>query len=169
MGFCDIQEASYDRLTTYHNQNRVLCEISPNILYQYVLMVLWFFFVASISVSICGLVSYIGGHLYRVIFFSKASPKGTLYKFLSLREIEYLQFIKKKNMVVYGDVLRKLKQHRFNTHDAGGGGVVDSDYEASNKLVYSSFLRVWFRCRLQYSRGAWDPYGSRKRRHLKRW
>lgn len=131
MGYCDIREASLDTRTVFHNTNRVICEISPNILYQYVLMVLWFFFVASIAVSVAGFFSYLGGHIYRMIFFS--SPKNSIYGCLSLREIEYLQFIKKKNLVVYGDVLRKLKQHRFHaTYDKESAG---SEYEASNNLI----------------------------------
>ena len=71
MGYCDISEASKDTRMVFHNENRVLCEISPNILYQYVLMVLWFFFVASIFVSAIGLVNYVGSHLYRLVYMGR--------------------------------------------------------------------------------------------------
>ena len=54
MGYCDVHEASIDLRNTFHNENRYICEISPHILYQYVLAVMWFFFIASCLIATTG-------------------------------------------------------------------------------------------------------------------
>ena len=59
MGFCDIHESSLEKRIAFHNKNRFICEISPHILYQYVFMVLWFFFISSVFISLIGLFRYI--------------------------------------------------------------------------------------------------------------
>lgn len=123
MGFCDIEEAMQDTKNVYHNSNKFICEISPNILYQYILMVLWFFFVASIIISIVGLVSYIAKHLYHFAIYCSLEQKS-IYQSLTLREIEYLDYIKRKNLVLYGDVMRILRDERGGISDLHG----DSDY-----------------------------------------
>ena len=64
MGFCDVHEASVDIRNTFHNQNRYICEISPHVLYQYVLAVLWFFFVASCCVAVLGFFTYCCTNVY---------------------------------------------------------------------------------------------------------
>ena len=47
---------------------------------------------------------------------------------LTLREIEYLDFIKRKSMVIYGDVIKKLKQR----HEANEMG---KDFEHSKGFI----------------------------------
>ena len=130
MGYCEVEEASKDELTVHHNSYVFLCEISTNVLYQYVLVVLWFLFIISISISIIGLISALTEHLMHIICFGRSSPKKTITRVLTLRETEYLQFIKKKNMVMYGDVLRKLKQQRSDLQ----GKILDG-FETSNGFV----------------------------------
>ena len=117
MGYCDIHEASLETRVTFHNENRFICEISPHILYQYVLMVLWFFFIASIVVSVLGLLSLVFNHACHMLPLRRNSTKQKILNVLTLREIEYLDIIKKRNMVKYGDVLRKLNEQRFELHE----------------------------------------------------
>ncbi|XP_057297140.1 innexin inx2-like isoform X2 [Hydractinia symbiolongicarpus] len=127
MGLCDIHEATADVSSSTENINKFICEISPNILYQYVLIILWFLFVLSISMSILGLVSNIAEQVYRL---GSATSKKTIYRYITLRETEYLTFIRKKNMVLYGDVLRKLKQQRADLQ-----GKFMEGFETSNGFV----------------------------------
>merc|ERR1711962_38439 len=84
----------------------------------------------GISISILGLSTYVSNHVYRMLQFGRASPKKTVYRHLTLREIEYLQFIKKKDLVTYGDVLRKLKIQRCDSH----GKIRDEDCEEAKTL-----------------------------------
>ena len=113
MGYCDVHEASYDLRNTFHNKNRFICEISPHTLYQYVLVVIWFFFVASNLIALIGLFVYILTNLYYLICYCGAlSPKRKLYHSLTLREIEYLEYIKTRDMAQYGDLLRELKDRQ---------------------------------------------------------
>uniref|UniRef100_A0A7M5XBA1 Innexin n=1 Tax=Clytia hemisphaerica TaxID=252671 RepID=A0A7M5XBA1_9CNID len=130
MGYCEVEEASKDQLTVHHNSYVFLCEISTNILYQYVLVVLWFLFIISICISIIGLLSALFGHLFKLTCYSRSSPKKTIYRVITLREAEYLNFIKTKNMVMYGEVLRKLKQQRSDLQ----GKIIDG-FETSNGFV----------------------------------
>ena len=55
MGMCTIEEATLNRNVLSKNNHVLLCEISTHILYQYVLIVLWFLFIASITISIAGM------------------------------------------------------------------------------------------------------------------
>lgn len=129
MGYCDIQEASLESRITFHNENRFICEISPHILYQYVLMVVWFCFVASIVISIFGLIHYVIYHMFHVLPFRRNASKQTIFQYLTLREIEYLEVIKRKNMVKYGDILRKLREQRVAID-----GKTEDDFVLSEEL-----------------------------------
>lgn len=130
MGFCDINEASLDTRTKFANQNKFICEISTNILYQYVLIVLWFLFIISISISVFGLILNVLGQFYHLLCHARSTPKKTIYRYISLRETEYLIFIKKKNLILYGEILRKLKQTRQDLQGKIGDG-----FETSNGFV----------------------------------
>ena len=134
MGYCEVEEASKDQLTVHHNSYVFLCEISTNILYQYVMVVLWFLFIISITISILGFISALLGYLPNILCYNRNSPKKTISRVLTLRENEYLDFIKKKDMVMYGDVLRKLKQQRSDLQ----GKIVDN-FETSNGFVWYLF------------------------------
>ena len=133
MGYCLIAEAHLDKRQSHHNEFKFVCEISPNILYQYVLMVLWFMFIISIGVSILGLVANVTGHMSTLLCFSSAwakrLPKTQMVKVMTLREAEYLTYIRKKNLVVYGEVLRKLKQQRADMRKISEG------FETANGFV----------------------------------
>lgn len=113
-GFCEIQEASMDIRTVFFNRNKFICEISPNILYQYVFVVLWFVIVISIIISIIGFIVNIAGHVIAMVCFLRQGgrPAWKVQRVLTLRECEYLTFIRRKNIPLYGDVLRKLLQSR---------------------------------------------------------
>jgi len=113
MGFCDIHEASRDVRNTFINRHKFICEISPHVLYQYVMVVLWFLLVVGIVVSICGLLSALFGHLVTVVCFMGAQePARNMYRVLTLREIDYLEYIRRKDMPKYGEILTKLRDER---------------------------------------------------------
>lgn len=113
-GFCEIQEASMDIRTVFFNKNKFICEISPNILYQYVFVVLWFVIIISIIVSIIGFIVHVAGHVLALVCFLREGKSSAwkVQKTLTLRECEYLTFIRRKNIPLYGDILRKLLQSR---------------------------------------------------------
>ena len=131
MGFCEIFEAYKESTHQRQNVNKFICEFSTNILNQYVLIVLWFFFVAGIFISAIGFARNISGHFYQMWCIGGLKrPKKSITCFITLREIEYLDFMKKRNMVLYGDVLRKLRQQRPDLH-----GKVAEGFETSNGFV----------------------------------
>ena len=70
MGICEIHEATKDTTKSFTNANKFICELSPNILYQYVLIILWFFMVFSIAVAIAGLVLNVVGKIYIGTFYN---------------------------------------------------------------------------------------------------
>ena len=61
MGYCDVTEASRDVRNTRVNFHKVLCEISPHVLYQYVLLVFWFMIMIGIVVSVIGVLATLLG------------------------------------------------------------------------------------------------------------
>lgn len=118
MGYCDIHEASLETRIIFHNENKFVCEISPHVLYQYVLMVLWFLFVTSIVISIIGALVYIGKHLRQLLPFGQSYDDYKIIRpVLTLREIEYLDVIKRKNKIKYAAVLKRLKEQRLRINE----------------------------------------------------
>jgi len=110
MGFCEIHESARDVRQSFTNTNKFVCEISPNILYQYVLIILWFLIVFSIIVSIFGLLINLVGHLVTVTCFLRHdNPSKKIYQRLTFREVEYLEMIRRHNIPVFGEIVRKLQ------------------------------------------------------------
>lgn len=105
VGFCDIHEATRDVRNTHINTHRFICEISIHVLYQYVLVVLWFCFVVGVVVSAIGLIKTAGGYGYSLaLFVGKTSLRQ-----LTLREIEYFEIIRNKNKDLYNKVLQLVR------------------------------------------------------------
>ena len=91
---------------------------------------MWFLFIASITVSIFGLILTLLRHSYYFLGLARTTAKETIYRFISLRETEYLVFIKENNLILYGEILRKLKQ----TGQDLEGRIADG-FEMSNSLL----------------------------------
>lgn len=52
---------------------------------------------------------------YQLFFFflrHDGSPEGSLYKSLTLREREYLNLIRQENLLLYSNVLERLKEDK---------------------------------------------------------
>ena len=110
-GICEVFEIRRDATTTREDHHRFVCEISQNILYQYVLLVLWFLFIIGMTLSILGFILKIIDHaLTATCLFAMASQARRVYQVLNLRECEYLEFVRRNNMPVYGQLIRKLKE-----------------------------------------------------------
>ena len=117
MGFCDITEGTKDVRHSFANHNKFICEVSPHILYQYVLVVLWFLLIISIAIALVGFAVNLSSLAY-LLFACKSSKKVSkntrsivkrVTSCLTVREIEYLRFIRTKNLAMYGDVVRILQ------------------------------------------------------------
>ena len=130
MGMCDLNVDVSDGLSRFAKKYKLICEISPNIQYQYLLIIMWFLFIASITVSIFGLILTLLRQSYYFLCLVRTTAKETIYRFISLRETEYLVFIKENNLSLYGEILRKLKQTRQDLEGRTGDG-----FEMSNSLL----------------------------------
>lgn len=110
-GYCEMYESARDVKHTLANQHKFVCELSQNILYQYALLVLWFCVVMGIIISGMGLIVLLVN--YAVGLFG-ARPHGAagkkIFKALTFREIEYLEYLRKKNIVLYQEVLEQVKE-----------------------------------------------------------
>lgn len=109
-GYCELYESAKDIKTNLGNKHKFVCELSQNILYQYCLVVLWFALVFGIVVSVLGVVLLLIHYVIGILGVKSRGPAGKkLYKALSFRELEYLEFIRKRNILLYGEVLEKLR------------------------------------------------------------
>jgi len=106
-GLCEVVEASVDLIVAKSNVHRFLCEISMHVLYQYVLITMWFLVVIGITISCVGLVKKLFDHIWVTTCFLTQGSK-VAYKKLSLREVEYLEYIRRKNLAMYRDVVQKI-------------------------------------------------------------
>ncbi|XP_057315380.1 innexin inx3-like [Hydractinia symbiolongicarpus] len=138
-GMCDIHEARLDTVKAYKNRVKMICEISSNILYQYVFLVLWFVLIISITASCLGILLNIGGHVLTIACFCKNSKTARyVYKYLTLRECEYLEFIRRKDLALYGDVLRLLYQSKVTKVVDREKMLDDADGVEADRLVLAS-------------------------------
>ena len=141
-GICDVLELGKDVKHELLNKHKFVCEISQNVLYQYVLILLWFLYVFGMVVSCVGLIMQIVDHLITTAcFLSQGSQAKKVYQSLTLRECEYLEYVRKKNMPVYGKLIRKLKEERLDSYGTGCEGRNDatdhikSPYDQSRQLL----------------------------------
>ena len=103
------------------NKNKFICEISPNILYQYVLIVLWFLMVLSLIISVTGVILFCFGQLItRACFIRGSDSSSRVGKVLTMRECEYLTYIRRKNLLLYGELVRYLLCTRHELKDLNG-------------------------------------------------
>jgi len=114
MGFCDIHEASRDVRNTHINTHRFICEISPHVLYQYVMLVFWYLLIMGIVISIVGFFQHLLVHLASYIKMNRHDPTGRLYRVLTLREIDYLDILRHKSTPCYGAILKKVRENRLD-------------------------------------------------------
>ena len=108
-GFCDILEAGQDIKHSLVNKHRVVCEISQNIMYHYVLIALWILIVLGIIISVIGIITVILHHVMALFMFT-TSEIGVkrVYQKISMRQREYLNFIHKQNLPLYGSLVSRL-------------------------------------------------------------
>jgi hypothetical protein len=114
-GLCEVRESAMDIKHEIINKHKFLCEMSSHILYQYIFVIIWFAMVIGIVVSVLGLLIKLVDHLMTLTLFMRDNIRG-----LSLRECEYLQYIQRKDMSTYGEVLRMLKTEKFGGNNRNG-------------------------------------------------
>ena len=106
-GFCEIFEASVSETFKYENKSRFICEISLNIMYQYIFVILWFVMLAGIFISVCGVVQNIASYIITIMLLTRKEAQTTisLFNVVSIRECEYLSVIRHHDNQLYRDVL----------------------------------------------------------------
>jgi hypothetical protein len=109
-GLCEVHESAQDVKHVIVNKHRFVCELSQHILYQYVFMVLWWGMVLSIILSAIGILEKIGDYTVTVWSHSFFRSSRQAHTKLTLRQCEYLECLKKQNLSLYEDVLKKLHE-----------------------------------------------------------
>ena len=140
MGFCDIHEASRDVRSTHVNTHRFICEISPHIMYQYVMLLFWFLLVAGMVVSTLGFLQYALVHIASYVQMNRHDSTGKLYRVLTLREIDYLDILSNKSTKQYDLILEKIRKERMNGD--GCNGITESDklYQSKDSMAKDSMF-----------------------------
>jgi len=117
-GYCEVWESAMDRLTDKNNKHKFVCELSQNILYQYCLFVMWWLMVIGLLLSVLGLLWLLLKYTMKGLKIRRwNSPSKQLYNNLTIREMEYLDFIKQKDIPLYDLVMEELKnnpEHEFS-------------------------------------------------------
>jgi len=116
-GLCDVLEGARDERHMINNEHRVVCEYSTNVLYHYVLILLWFLLIIGTVISVIGLIFHIVSLV--LIKFGDFANKKWMQKDLglSLREKQYLDIIRKKAPILHQKVIDELMQERLGTKD----------------------------------------------------
>lgn len=111
-GICEVLELAKDIKHTLYNKHKFVCEISQNVLYQYTLMLLWFCLIVGIVVSIVGLIRTIIDQFWHQSFLNQGDLAEKVYKQLTLRECQYLEYIRNKKLMIYNELLKVICEHR---------------------------------------------------------
>ena len=145
LAFAKLWNLEKDIKHTLFNSHKFVCEISQNVLYQYVLILLWFLFIFGMIISCIGFIMQVVDHVITITcFLSQGSHAKKVYQSLTLRECEYLEFIRKKNLTIYGQLIRKLKEARIDGFGNGCGNKQNSSnpYEKSQQLLNDAIDEV---------------------------
>lgn len=115
LGFCDVQEGYKDRIEALDNKYKTICEISPHVLYQYVLLVLWFVFVLGIAASLAGVLCEFARCVamnVRDVVRSDTKKMAAYHgcEHFTFRELNYLEVIRRKNDLMYSHVLALVRR-----------------------------------------------------------
>jgi len=114
-GLCEVLELGKDIKHTLYNKHQFVCEISQNILYQYVLLLLWFLMIIGLLISVLGFVIEVCDHLLTFYaFLAQGNQTRRVYQLLTIRECQYLEYIRKKDYTKYGQVVRLIKSERLD-------------------------------------------------------
>lgn len=138
-GMCDITDSRLDNTNDYANKVKVICEVSTHILYHYVFLFLWFVLFVSLIISCFGVILYILGHLKNMKYSRKKNSPQIIYKQLTMRECEYLEFIRRRDLTMYGAVVKKLHSMRSPYNNNNGHYEDENDDEL--KMV--SITETW--------------------------
>jgi len=107
---CEVFEEAADIKHTVMNSHKFVCELSNFILYQYILIVIWFAQVIGVVVSVIGLIMCIIDIVMVLCFVKPTSDaQKNIYNRLSIRECEYLEYVRKKNLALYGKLIDLLE------------------------------------------------------------
>jgi len=127
-GICEVQESAQDLKNLVTNKHKVVCEMSQHVLYQYTLVVLWYVLIVGILVSILGFVYHIFDHFFNWLCFRRRGDDVTaVYKKISVRERQYLEYVRRKNLASYGDLVRAIMEDRDIRSRSSSGSFHKSD------------------------------------------
>lgn len=127
-GMCDVLELGQDVKHRLFNEYSLICEISQHVLYHYVLFAIWILIVVGLVLSICGIIHHVILHVMRArVFSTEEAITQKVYNSLSIRESEYLNFIRRKNQIVFGSLIRELYSQRFEIPPAERKGMEAND------------------------------------------
>lgn len=117
-GFCDVLEAGLDIKHKLINEYSLVCEISQHVLYHYVLIAIWILIVVGFVLSCLGFLWLLLRYGMRSrMFANEEIAAKQVYDTLSVREAEYLDFARKKNVPLYGTLIRALHKERYHENE----------------------------------------------------
>ena len=105
------------------SRHKVICEISQNIRYQYIFIILWIFLTIGVFVAVAGLFHFLFMTLKSVFWIYSTKLFGEdsilsdkVHSQLTIREMEYLDKIKEMDITMYGEILRELTRFKPDIH-----------------------------------------------------
>ena len=110
-GLCQVFTTARDIKTEVKNVHTYICELSQHVLYQYILIIMWYMFVFGIIISVLGLIQH--GMKQAMAFLAMGNQEEevkNIYQKVSVREKEYLEFIRRKNLPIFSAVLKKVNE-----------------------------------------------------------
>ena len=124
LGFCDVAEGYHDNIVALNNKYRTICEVSQHVVYQYIFLVLWFVLLVGILISLASFSQKMFSLLLvnACALLSTGNGKHNMKRDmvcllpdnedLTLREMQYMELIRRKNHIMHSEVLYLLRQEK---------------------------------------------------------
>ncbi|XP_066934736.1 innexin inx4-like [Clytia hemisphaerica] len=109
-GICELMDVRADSTHSRADKVRVVCEISTQIMYQYCFILYWFVLIFSMCCSALGIIIYICKHLILLFGRTKKGPGHIHNQYLSLRQVEYLDIIRRRHLPMYTTIRKMLNE-----------------------------------------------------------
>ena len=107
---CDLDDIRKDSKRVTSIAVTVVCEVSSHILFQYTFVVFWILIIACICSSVLGLFIHIFKHFYLLLKLKNSLDTKVFFRYITIRGLEYLDFIRSRDLTMYCQVLALLNE-----------------------------------------------------------
>ena len=134
---------TYDADRAIAHNHKLICEYSQNVLFHYLMILLWYLFVVGIVTSCASFIYHVKMLCGQIVIFRKELVATDNYEYFTFSECDYLQMIKKKDFKKAESIANAVANRR-KQWEGFARIPLDSDVKITLKEVIRSSRLVRF-------------------------